>query len=403
MKRVVVTGVGAVTACGIGADALWNAAHEGRTGVGPVHFPELARQMVNSAAMIAASDMDRVWAGARPRLQDQVSALALAAAREAVSHARLDEGDFGHRCGVVVGSGYGGAQTSEINMTLAARDPGARADPMCIPKVMTSAPASWIGMEFGATGPTWCVSTACASGTQSIGLAFQMIRSGMVDRVLAGGSEALLVPNVFRAWELMRVMSAKACRPFSKGRDGMVLGDGAAVVVLESLDAALARGADILCEVSGFGTTGDADDLLRPSPDGAAGSMLAALADAGLSPGDIGYVNAHGTGTIINDKSETEALRMVFGEQLADVAVSSTKPIHGHALGAAGAIEFVITVAALRARMAPPTINFLEIDDKLGIDPVANVARPFSRDACLSNSFAFGGINATLALKGFVQ
>lgn len=403
MKRVVVTGVGAVTACGIGADALWNAAHEGRTGVRPVHFPELARQMVNSAAMIAASDMDRVWAGARPRLQDQVSALALAAAREAVSHARLNEGDFGRRCGVVVGSGYGGAQTSEINMTLVARDPGARADPMCIPKVMTSAPASWIGMEFGATGPTWCVSTACASGTQSIGLAFQMIRSGMVDRVLAGGSEALLVPNVFRAWELMRVMSAKACRPFSKGRDGMVLGDGAAVVVLESLDAALARGADILCEVSGFGTTGDADDLLRPSPDGAAGSMLAALADAGLSPGDIGYVNAHGTGTIINDKSETEALRMVFGEQLADVAVSSTKPIHGHALGAAGAIEFVITVAALRARTAPPTINFLEIDDKLGIDPVANVARPFSRDACLSNSFAFGGINATLALRGFVQ
>lgn len=403
MNRVVVTGTGAVTACGIGADRLWQASRDGITGVGPIRFDELPRQMVRNAASIAASDLEAVWARANPRLQDRVSAIAVAAAREAVGQAGLRPEDFGPRCAVVVGSGYGGAETSDRNMALFARDPAARVDPMSIPKIMTNAPASWIGMEFGATGPTFCVSTACASGTQSIGLAFHMIRAGMVDRCLAGGSEALLSPAVFRAWEVMRVMTATSCRPFSKGRDGMVLGDGAAVLVLESLDSALARGAEILCEVVGFGMSGDAGDLLRPSPSGAAASMNAAITDSGLSAADIGYINAHGTGTVANEVSETEALRTVFGERLGEIAVSSTKPIHGHALGAAGAIEFVVAINALREQVAPPTINFLEMDEKLGIDPVGNVARPFSGEACLSNSFAFGGINASLIAKRYTQ
>lgn len=401
MNRVVVTGVGAVTACGIGADRLWQAARDGITGISPIEFAELPSQHVKNAAAIAASDLETVWSAANPRLQDRVSAIAVAAAREAVSRAMLRPEDFGSRCGVVVGSGYGGAETSDRNMALFARDPAARVDPMSIPKIMTNAPASWIGMEFGATGPTLCVSTACASGTQSIGLAFHMIRAGMVDRCLAGGSEALLSPAVFRAWEVMRVMTATSCRPFSKGRDGMVLGDGAAVLVLEALDSAKARGANILCEVVGFGMSGDAGDLLRPNPLGAAASMKAAIADAGLSAADVGYVNAHGTGTVANEVSETEALHMVFGDRLDEVAVSSTKPIHGHVLGAAGAIEFIVAINALQERIAPPTINFLGVDEKLGIDPVGNVARPFTGDACLSNSFAFGGINASLVARRF--
>ena len=401
MNRVVVTGEGAVTACGIGADRLWQAARDGITGISPIEFAELPSQHVKNAAAIAASDLETVGSAANPRLQDRVSAIAVAAAREAVSRAMLRPEDFGSRCGVVVGSGYGGAETSDRNMALFARDPAARVDPMSIPKIMTNAPASWIGMEFGATGPTLCVSTACASGTQSIGLAFHMIRAGMVDRCLAGGSEALLSPAVFRAWEVMRVMTATSCRPFSKGRDGMVLGDGAAVLVLEALDSAKARGANILCEVVGFGMSGDAGDLLRPNPLGAAASMKAAIADAGLSAADVGYVNAHGTGTVANEVSETEALHMVFGDRLDEVAVSSTKPIHGHVLGAAGAIEFIVAINALQERIAPPTINFLGVDEKLGIDPVGNVARPFTGDACLSNSFAFGGINASLVARRF--
>lgn len=403
MRRVVVTGMGAVTACGIGADRLWAAARDGVSGVRPIEFAELPRQQVKAAAAINQSDLETAWTGGNRRLQDRVSAIALAAAREAVAQSGLQPGDFGPRCGVVIGSGYGGAETSERNMAVFARDPLARVDPMSIPKIMTNAPASWVGMEFGAKGPTLCISTACASGTQSIGMAFHMVRAGLADRCLAGGSEALLNPTVFRAWELMRVMTPTSCRPFSMGRDGMVLGDGAAVIVLETLESAQARGAPILCEIAGFGMSGDAGDLLRPDPVGAAASMRAAIADAGLAAADIGYVNAHGTGTVANEISETEALRAVFGDALDGLAVSSTKPIHGHALGAAGAIEFVVAAMALRERIAPPTINFLAVDEKLGINPVANAARPFAGDACLSNSFAFGGINASLVARRFEQ
>jgi nodulation protein E len=266
---------------------------------------------------------------------------------------------------------------------------------------MTNAAASWTAMEFGVTGPTLCISTACASATQSIGLAMQMVRAGIVERCIAGGAEALLAAAVFRAWEVLRVMTPTLCRPFSQGRDGMMLGEGAAMLVLETEEAALARGAPILAEIAGYGTTSDAGDLLRPDPAGAAAAMAAAIADAGLAPADIGYVNAHGTGTVANEQSETEALRRVFGQDLAGLAVSSTKPIHGHALGAVGAIEMIVAINALRERIAPPTINFLGVDDKLGIDPVGNVARPFSGDAVMSNSFAFGGINASLVARRY--
>ena len=402
MNRVVVTGMGAVSACGIGVDRLWHSARDGVSGVGHIDFPEMPRQLVKQAATISEEDSGTIWAGAKPRMQDRVTAIALTAAREAVAQSALADGDFGADCGVVIGSGYGGAETNTKNMADFIRDPASRMDPMSIPKIMTNSPASWVSMEFGARGATMCISTACASATQSIGVAAHMIRHGMLKRCIAGGSEALIVPSVFRAWELMRVMTAGLCRPFSVGRDGMTLGEGAGVVVLESLDAAQARGATILAEIGGYGSTSDANDLLRPDPRGAGDCMQAAIRDAGLDTSDIAYINAHGTGTVANELSETEALRNVFGNRLGDVLVSSTKPIHGHALGAAGAIEFIVMVKALNERIAPPTINFTGIDPKLGMDPVANVARPFTGDACLSNSFAFGGVNASLAVKRFV-
>jgi nodulation protein E len=401
LNRVVVTGMGAVTACGTGADRLWAAARDGASAARTVEFPENLRQTIKKAAALAPEDVEQAWQGGKPRMQDRVTAIALAAAREAVAQAGLAEADFGAGCGVVVGSGYGGAHTNDLNIRLFGADPLARCDPMSIPKIMTSAAASWVGMEFGATGPTLCISTACASGTQAIGLGMQLIRAGIVERCIAGGTEALIVPAVFRAWEVLRVMTPTLCRPFSRGRDGMMLGEGAAIVVLESETAARQRGATVLAELAGYGTTGDAGDLLRSDPAGPAASMTAALADAGLEPAEIGYVNAHGTGTVANEQAETEALRRVFGPHLADLAVSSTKPVHGHALGAVGAIEFIVAICALRERIAPPTINFLGIDEALGIDPVANVARPFSGDACLSNSFAFGGINASLVARRY--
>ena len=399
MNRVVITGMGAVTACGMGADRLWAAARDGVTGVRGVEFPENPRQLVKHGAMLAPADVEASWRHGNPRMQDRVTAIALAAGHEAVKQAGLGPDDFGPSCGVTFGSGYGGADTSDGNMRLLALDPAGRIDPMCVPKIMTNAAASWLGMEFGAKGPTLCISTACASATQAIGTAMQLVRAGVVERCITGGTEALMVASIFRAWEVLRVMTPTLCRPFSTGRNGMVLGEGAAVLILETEEAARRRGAPILAEVAGYGTTADAGDLLRPDPVGAAASMTAAIADAGLAPADIGYVNAHGTGTVANEQSEAEALKQVFGNSLPGLAVSSTKPVHGHALGAAGAIEFVVAVQALRERIAPPTLNFLGIDDKLGIDPVGNSARPFTGDAVMSNSFAFGGINASLVAR----
>lgn len=396
MKRVVVTGMGAVSACGIGVDALWTAARDGRSGMREVDFPQIARQRVRQAGAITPETYDEIWRDAKPKLQDRVSAIAVAAARQAVGQAGLETGDFGPACGVIIGTGYGGADTLDRNVYAFSRDPNARVDPLCIPKIMTSAPAAWVGMEFGAQGPTMCISTACSSATQSIGLGTQMIRAGMITRCLAGGSEALIVAHVFRSWEILRILTPGLCRPFSRGRDGMNLGEGAGVLVLEDRDAALARGAPIIAEIAGYGTTGGAADLLRSDSVGAAAAISAALADAGLSPGDIAYINAHGTGTVANDQAEADAMKSVFGQKLDDLAVSSTKPVHGHALGAAGALQLIIAIRALAEQIAPPTLNFDGVDPKIGLDPVSDGPRAISGRAAMANSFAFGGVNASL-------
>lgn len=399
MKPVYVTGVGAVSACGIGAEALWAAARDGISAVRPIVFPDIARQQVHAAAALAEADLEEVWKAGDPRTQDRVSALALAAAREAVAQAGLTPGDLGHRCCVIVGSGFGGAQTIDRNSRTFWQQPATRLDPFSVPKIMPNAPASWISMEFGANGPAFCVSSACSSASQAIGFGLQMLRAGTADVAIVGGVEALLVPSGFRAWEILRVMSPTLCRPFSQGRDGMVLGDGAGILVLETEDRARARGTTPLARLAGFATNSDARDLLRPDAAMAACCMREAIADAGLSEADIGYVNAHGTGTVANDANEGEALRSVFGDECRKLAISSTKPVHGHTLGAAGAIEAIVALGALRDGIAPPTLNFAAADPKIGIEPLHGTARRFSGAACLSNSFAFGGINACLVFS----
>jgi nodulation protein E len=254
-------------------------------------------------------------------------------------------------------------------------------------------------MEFGITGPSFTISTACSSAGHAIGQAFWMVRNGITDLALAGGSEAPFSFGILKAWEAMRVVSPETCRPFSKDRRGMILGEGAAMLVLEPLEAALARGAKVHAEIVGFGMSADACHITQPSADGAAKAMRAALRDAGLSPEAISYVNAHGTGTLANDATETAALKAVFGAHAGKLAISSTKSMHGHALGAAAALECVATVLALRDGVLPPTANYNVPDPECDLDVIPNQARQQQVEWAISNSFAFGGLNAVLALR----
>jgi nodulation protein E len=396
---VVISGMGAVSAAGLGADALWTAARDGRSAVSTVELPRGERLNVRIAAQIKAFDpAAHLEAEVLPGC-DRYSQFALVAADQAVAQAGLQRGTpLGERTAVIVGTGIGGWTTID-DMNVAYYLNNARFDPLTIPRGMANAAACLISMRYGATGPTFCVSSACSSATQAIGIGAAMVRSGAVDRAIVGGSEACLTATAIRAWELLRVLTPNCCRPFSKGRNGMVLGEGAGIFVLETMDGASARGASPLAEIAGYGTSSDATDLVRPDANGAAAAMRGALKDAEVGPESIGYVNAHGTGTILNDIVETAALRQVFGEGLSNIAVSSTKPIHGHALGAAGALELAITVMAVREGVAPPTINWLEPDGRCLPDPVATGARSIPIEVALSNSFAFGGINASLAVR----
>ncbi len=394
-NRVVITGTGAFSACGAGAETLWQAARDGTSGVSHIDFEALTDQRVFHAAHIDDDLFQAHAADFKARFQDRVTGFALIAAREAIEQAGLADAQFGEETGVIVGSGFGGADTLDVNYRAFERGEP-RMDPMSVPKIMTNAAASWISMTYGARGPIYCNSTACSSASQSIGLAYLLLRSGAIKRCISGGTEACVVPGVFRAWEFLRVLSPGLCRPFSQDRNGMVLGEGAGILLLETLEAARERGAQILAEVVGYGTSSDAGDLLRPDFEGAARSMQVALRDAGLEPSDIGYVNAHGTGTVANEVSETKAMRLVFGGAFDDLAVSSTKPVHGHALGAAGALESIVTLGALKHRLAPPTANYTTQDPAIGFDPVHGDSRSFEQPYCASNSFAFGGVNASL-------
>jgi nodulation protein E len=401
-RRVVITGMGAISPFGAGAETLWQGLREGRSGIGPLRHPDAGRLKVKVAAQVPASFDPAAHIDERTLpLLDRTSQFALHAAREAINQSGLDFGDsaLGLRTAVIVGTGVGGETTQDEQSKRLYADNATRVHPLSIVRLMTNASASQISIAYGLRGPTFAVASACASANHAIIQAAQMIRYGLADVAVAGGTEACITYGAMRAWEAMRVLADETCRPFSANRRGLVLGEGAGIFVLELLEHAQARGATILAELAGSGMTADATDIVSPSADGAASAMRQAMDDAGLVPEDVDYINAHGTGTIANDSTETRAIRLAFGTHADRLAVSSTKSMHGHALGASGALELVAVVGALRDSVVPPTANLDKADPACDLDYVPNVAREMPVRAALSNSFAFGGLNAVLALK----
>ena len=394
---VAITGMGAVTAAGMGVDALWQAVRNGEAKVSRLDGDEFARSHVRIAAR-SPFDMAAHFSPSQLRTLDRFSGLAIAAAQEAITAAGAEPREWGDRVALIIGTGIGGIETTAS--MYGSFTAGTRGDPMAIPKIMPNAAACQVAMAFGITGTLLATAGACSSSAQAIGLGLQLIRAGIVDRAIVGGTEAMVIPSSMLAWEMLRVLTPTAQRPFSKGRDGMMMGEGAGVMVLERLDLAEARGAPIVGMLRGYGTTSDAKDLLRADPVRSSAAISQALASAGLMPSDIAYCNAHGTATIANDVAEAEALSLVFGSGMDKLAVSSTKPIHGHLIGAAGAVEAIVTVKALNEGIAPPTINFLEPDPAMHpINCVPNTAQSISGRIGISNSFAFGGINCSLVLS----
>ena len=399
-RRIAITGMGAISALGLGAPVLWQGMRDARSGIAPLVPPcgETGIRM-RVAAMVPGFDPAAHFSPAQLTLLDRVSQFALLAADEAIGQSGLVfDPQLASRTAVVVGTGIGGEMSRDEQSRRLYRDRAERVHPMSIIRIMPSAPASQIGMTFKLQGPTFAVSSACASSNHAVAQAALMIRHGMVDVAIAGGTEACFTLAAIRAWEAMRVVADDTCRPFCAQRQGLVLGEGAGMFVLESMEHARARGAEILAELAGFGIGADAGDIVAPSAEGAASAMRMALNDAGLQAEDIDYINAHGTGTQLNDSTETRAIRLAFGGHADALAISSTKGVHGHALGAAGALELVAVIGALREQVVPPTANFIDPDPACDLDYVPNTARAMTVRAALSNSFAFGGLNAVLAL-----
>ena len=400
-RRVGVSGVGVVSALGLDRHAHWVALRAGRSGIGELDVERAGELAFASGAQVRAWEPTR-WFGERALLLlDRFAQLLIVAAWEALADAGIDARDprLAERAALVTGTGLGGQQTEDEGYRdLYGRD-RPRVHPFTIPRAMHSAGASQLAMAIGLGGPAFTISTACSSSAHAIGLAGWMVRHGLADLAIAGGSEAPFSWGHLKSWEALRVVAPDTCRPFSAGRRGMVLGEGGAVLVLEPIDAASARGAIPYAELAGFGMSSDASHISRPDVEGVARAMRMALADGGLAPERVDYVNAHGTGTPANDPIEIRAIRRALGSQAERACVSSTKAMHGHALGAAGAIEAATTVLAMRHGVVPPTVNYLGPDPECDLDVVPNEARPRAIDVALSNSLAFGGLNAVLAFS----
>jgi nodulation protein E len=405
MQRVVITGMGAVTPLGHSAGSTWSAMREGRVAIGPITSMPRDGLRFGISAEVQGFDPLAHFDEKKLILFDRVSQFALVAAREAIAQSGVDfsADGLGENTAVVIGTGIGGEQTHDEASRRLYGENNPRTHPLTIVRLMANAPACQISIEHKLTGPAFATSSACASANHALAQAFHMVRSGVADAAVAGGTEACITLGVIKAWEAMRVMADDTCRPFSKQRRGMVLGEGAGVFVLETLGRARERGATILAEFVGAGMSADAGDIVLPTEAGMAKAIQRALADGGLAAQDIDYINAHGTGTSGNDPTESKAIRRVFGAHADRLAVSSTKSMHAHALGAAGAIELVATIGALRDGVAPPTMNFLDPDPECDLDYVPNAARELPIRAALSNSFAFGGLNAVLALRRFAS
>lgn len=401
--RIVITGVGGICALGTNAPDIWEAMRQGRSGIGAITNVPLHDLKVGIGAEIKQLPEHGIE---RRRLttMDRFSVLAVIAAGEALADAAIAvDAANTSRIGAVIGAGICGWETVEENYRSILLEGRKRADIFSVPRAMTGAPAGQVSMQYGLRGPVFGVTSACSTGNHAFASAMDQLLLGRADVMLAGGTEAPLIWGVLKGWEALRVLARDTCRPFSADRDGLVIGEGAGVVVMETLEHAKARGATILAELAGVGMTGDASDIVAPTVEGPVAAMRACLADAGLAPEDVDYINAHGTGTKANDEIETQAIRRVFGKHADRLSVSSTKSMHGHALGASSALEMIACVNALRDDLVPPTIGYREADPACDLDVTPNEARRRPVRAAISNAFAFGGTNVTVAVRKFEQ
>lgn len=399
MNRVVITGAGTVNALAQDVPGTYAAFTEGRCAIAELSFQDKDRLSIQIGAQVHGWDASR-FDRQQITLYDRFTQFTLVAAAEAVAQSGLNfQGDLGLDAGAILGTAAGGVTTWDENYRAVYEDGKNRVHPFVVPRLMNSAATSHVSMAHGLRGPCFSVSTACASSNHAMGLAFQMIRAGGAKVMLTGGSESMLCFGGVKAWEGLRVMSPTACRPFSLNRSGMVQGEGAGVFVFEDYAHARSRGAHILAEVIGFAMTSDAADIVMPSLDGASRAIAGALRDARLNPEDVGYINAHGTGTAANDRIECAAIGQVFGDHAANLMLSSTKSMHGHLIGGAGAVELLACLMALQKDVIAPTIGYEEPDPNCALDVVPNHARAAKVDVVFSNAFAFGGLNAVLALR----
>ena len=410
-QRVVVTGLGCVTPIGSTVDDFRTALFSGATGIAPFEtFPEAnGPSGIRFTQMAQVRDFDPAahLSSGTIAATERTSQFALVAAKQAVQQSNLTQHHPGHRMAAILGCSTGGRTTDEAEVAkLYTRN--ARMHPLGVIRTMSNAGASQISIEHGITGPVLTITTACASGTHAIGLAFHMIRSGMVDAAIAGGHEAPLTWAFLRSWDSMRVVSPTRCRPFSADRDGMTLGEGAAILTLETLASAQARNAPIFAEIVGFGMSSDANHITNPAPEGAAAAMRAALTDSLTENltletllNQVGYINAHGTGTQANDSTEAAAIHQLFGSRAPAIPVSSTKSLHGHSIGATGAIEALATIIALKDGRLPATAGTTTVDPTLNLDVITGSPREATPQLALSNSLAFGGLNAVLAFRAY--
>lgn len=409
-KRVVITGMGAITPLGNTVESFWEALCEGRSGVERIDKFDLTGYTTQIAAAVKDFDPQNYMDKKEAKRMDRFTQYAIAAANMAMEQSGIDlKAIDGERFGVILGSGIGGIETLENNCnTLTAKGPG-RVSALFVPMMIGNMAAGQISIAMGAKGINTTVVTACASATNGIGEAFKAIRNDDADIVITGGSEAPITPLAVAGFCSMKAMSTRnddphgASRPFDADRDGFVMGEGAGLLVLESLEHALDRGANILAELVGYGLTADAYHITAPSPDGDGGAraMQQCLRDAGVTPDQIDYINAHGTSTPYNDKFETIAIKRIFGDHAYKAAISSTKSMTGHLLGAAGGVEAIACIQAILDSVVPPTINLMTPDPDCDLDYVPNTARPMNVDYALSNSFGFGGHNACILLKKF--
>jgi nodulation protein E len=400
MKRVVITGAGTINALGHSVADTMTAMAEGRCGIGPLVFRDVERLSIQIGGQVRGFEADGRYNRQQMSLYDRFTQFTLAAAAEAIAQSGITFSDeLAAKSGVVLGTAGGGVSTWDDNYRSVYEDGKNRVHPFVVPKLMNNAAASHVSMEYNLKGPSFTVSTACASSNHAMAQAFQMVRTGLAPAMVTGGSESMLCFGGVKAWEGLRVMSKDACRPFSANRNGMVQGEGAGIFVFEEYEHARARGAEILCEVAGFAMSSDATDIVMPSKNGAARAIAGALSDAQLNPEDVGYINAHGTGTAANDKTECAAVADVFGPHADKLMISSTKSMHGHLIGGTGAVELLACIMALRDGVIAPTIGYEEADPECALDVVPNEARDAKVNVVLSNAFAFGGMNAVLALR----